>query len=141
MPRRPYTLTPVIHIDALYARVQQLCDALGLEWSPTHTPPVLTRRVEGNFKIEATTSRWSDGVITLVCCRELGDNRPVHHMSWIPWYVVTATLDGLPDGARIELEGGDEGATEMTRVYIDGASEAITETILAALGAQRPATS
>jgi hypothetical protein len=130
-------LATVIHIDALYTRVQQLLDALGLAWSPAHTPAATIHREQGPFKLAVTTSRWSDGVITLTLCQEIGDNGPVHHMSWIPWFVVTATLDGLPDGVRVELEGDNLGATEMRRARVEGADEAMTATILAALDAQR----
>jgi hypothetical protein len=140
MPHRPYTLAPVIHIDALYARMQQLCAALGLEWAPTHTPPVITQREEGPFILQSVASSWSDGVITLTLCQESGDNGATHHMLWEGRFIVHAILDGLPHGASIHMDGYI-GVTELTHVRVEGADEAMTATILAALGAQRPATS
>jgi hypothetical protein len=131
------SLDPPIHINALYERIKALCDALGLAWSPEHTPAVIDHRAQGSFTLETTTSSWSDGAIALMLYRETGDNGATDHMAWQPWFVANATLDGLPGGASVHLEGQAWGASELTHVRVEGADEAMTATILAALGAQR----
>jgi hypothetical protein len=131
-----YVLAPPIHVDALYERVEALCAALGLAWAATHTPAATTLHVDGSATRKVTTSSWSDGVITLSLRQEIGDNGATQSSAWYDWFTLGATLDGLPDGASVQMEGR-RWAPELTHILIEGASPTAVELILTTLGAQR----